>query len=199
MAVPRKMRTPIHPHRSCLFDVPDPRSDRDPFPRVHRHHHHGSAQEGPAKRLAAGLASAAARTAAAGRAGLYAAFRAGARGSGDAGILVVADFDPDRDRSHAGRLHRRGRRHGHHRCRHFRRYPVRAHGQARGRRADHRRRGARSRRRARHRSAGMVRRLCGAALGRRPDIRRLGRTDRLRRRGDLSRTTSSSPIRMAPW
>jgi regulator of RNase E activity RraA len=28
-----------------------PEADRDPVARVHRHHHHGSAQEGPAKRL----------------------------------------------------------------------------------------------------------------------------------------------------
>ena len=31
MPAPRKMRPPIHPYRSLLFDVPDPRSDRDPF------------------------------------------------------------------------------------------------------------------------------------------------------------------------
>ena len=36
-------------------------------------------------------------TAAAGRTGLYAALRARARRPGDAGILVVADFDPHRD------------------------------------------------------------------------------------------------------
>ena len=47
-------------------------------------------------------------------------------------ILVVTDFDPDRDRGHAGRLHRRGRCHGYYRCRHLRRYSLRAHGQARG-------------------------------------------------------------------
>ena len=51
--------------------------------------------------------------------------------------------------------------------------------------AGHRWRGARSRGRARHRLAGVVRRLCRAALGRRPDLRRLGRADRLRRRRGL--------------
>ncbi len=106
-----------------------------------------------------GSRAAAAGTAPAGRAGLHAAFRAGAGGSGDAGILVVADLDPHRDRGHAGRLHRRGRRHGRHRRRHLRRHSVRAHGQARRGGAGHRRRGARSRRRARHRPAGVVRRL----------------------------------------
>ena len=58
-------------------------------------------------------------------------------------VLVVADFDARRDRSDAGRLHRRGRRHGRHRRRHLWRYSLRAHGQARRDRADHRRRRAR--------------------------------------------------------
>src|ERR1700761_5998839 len=89
--VPRKMRPLYHPHRSCLLDVPNPRSDRDTFPRIHRHHHHGSSEKGPAKCLDTRLASVAPRTEAAGRAGLYPAFRAGAGGSGDAGIMVIAD------------------------------------------------------------------------------------------------------------
>ena len=186
MPAPRKMRPPDQsPTGVALSMSLTPEAIKTLSARLHRHHHHGSAQEGPAKRLDAGLASAAAGTDAAGRAGLYAALRAGARGSGDAGILVVADLDPDRDRSHAGRLHRRGRRHGRHRRRHFRRHSVRPHGQARGRGAGHRRRRARSRRRARHRPAGVVRRLRGAALGRRTDLRRLGRADRLRRRRDF--------------
>src|SRR6202042_380574 len=81
--MPSKMRPPSLT-RSSVFDVPVSRSDQDPFGGLHRHHHHGPAQKGPAKRLDAGLASAAAGTEAAGRAGLYAAFRAGAGGSGDA-------------------------------------------------------------------------------------------------------------------
>src|SRR5258705_6531417 len=79
MRLPSKMRASrLIPQRSCFFDVPDPRSDQDPFARLHRHHHDGSPQEGPAQCLAAGLASAAAWTEAAGRAGLYIALRAGA-------------------------------------------------------------------------------------------------------------------------
>src|ERR1700724_4815153 len=98
MRVPRKMRRPDQSvKRSSVLDVPDPRSDQNPFPRVHRHHHHGSPQKGPEKCLDTGLASAAARTAAARRARFYAAFRAGAGGSGHAGIMVVADPDPDRE------------------------------------------------------------------------------------------------------
>ena len=200
MAAPRKMRHLSSIPSGAAFPMSlTPEAIATLSARVHRHHHHGSAQEGPAKRLDARHQAAAAGTAAAGRAGLYAALRAGARGSGDAGILVVADLDPHRDRSHAGRLHRRGRRHGRHRRRHLRRHPLRAHGQARRRGTGHRRRGARSRGRARHRPAGVVRRLRRAALGRRADLRRLGRADRLRRGRDLSRTTSSSPTRTAPW
>src|SRR6266568_6577290 len=99
---PRKMPPvrSIH-NRSYLFDVPDPRSDQDPFACVDRHHHDGPAQEGAAECLVAGDASAAAGTEAAGRTGLYLAFRARAGGSGHAGIMVIAHFDPDRDRSHA--------------------------------------------------------------------------------------------------
>ena len=97
---------------ACIPDVPVPRSRRNPVRRVHRHHHHRAAQEGPAKRLDARHQAAAARSAPAGRTGLYAALRARARGSRNAGILVVADLDPHRDRSDAERLHCRGRRHG---------------------------------------------------------------------------------------
>ena len=59
---------------------------------------------------------------------LHAALRAGARGPGDAGILVLAELDARRDRGDAGRLHRRRRRHGRDRCRHLRRHPLRPHG-----------------------------------------------------------------------
>ena len=72
--------------------------------------------------------------------GLHPALRPGARGPGDAGKLGLADLDPRRDRGDAGRLHRRGGRHGRDRCRHLRRHPLRPHGQARRRRAGHRRR-----------------------------------------------------------
>ena len=130
--------------------------------------------------------------AAPGRAGLHAALRAGARGSRHAGILVVADLDPRRDRGDAGGLHRRRRRHGRHRRRHLRRHPLRAHGQARRRGADHRRRGARRRRRARHRPAGLVPGRRRAALGRRPDLRRLAASRSAAAASRCSRTTSSS-------
>src|SRR5437763_32605 len=74
--------------------VPDDRSHRDPFACLHRDHHHRSPEEGAAKRLAARFAPAATGTAAAGGPSFHTAFRAGARGSGHPGILVVADFDP---------------------------------------------------------------------------------------------------------
>src|SRR6266403_159461 len=55
MPVPRKMRNAQSiSNLSYFFDVPNPRSDQDPFARVHRHHHDGSPQEGPAKCLVAG-------------------------------------------------------------------------------------------------------------------------------------------------
>ncbi len=133
MAVPRKMRPPINPLPGALFfDVPDPRSDCDPLQGVHRHHHHGSPEKGPAQRLAARLPSAAAGTAAAGRAGLHLAFRAAredlatpeswsspisTRTAIEAmpeGCIAVVDAMGVTD---AGI---------------FRRHPVRAHGQAQG-------------------------------------------------------------------
>src|SRR5215207_7531122 len=79
-ALPRKMRPPIHPPGACFPDVPDPRSDRDAVARDHRHHHHGPAEKGPAKRLDAGCAPAAAGSAASGRVGVHAPLRAGPRG-----------------------------------------------------------------------------------------------------------------------
>src|SRR3954462_4309001 len=83
--------------RSLHSDVPVPRSPPTPVRRVHRPHHHRAAQEGPAKRLDARHKAAAARTAAAGRTGLYTALRARARRSRNTRILVLADFDPHRD------------------------------------------------------------------------------------------------------
>jgi len=89
---PARCAPPINLYRSCLFDVPDPeaiktlsRVSTPPSPR--------SSSKRACERLDAGLATAAAGTTAAGRAGIYAAFRARAGGSGDAGIMVVADFD----------------------------------------------------------------------------------------------------------
>src|SRR5215470_8631053 len=63
---------------ACFLDAPDPRRDQDPFPRDHRHHHHGPPEEGAAERLDARGAPAETGAAAAGRACLHAAFRAGA-------------------------------------------------------------------------------------------------------------------------
>ena len=85
---------------------------RQAAPRHHRDHHHHAAQEGHPALLDGRADAARAFRPAADRAGLHAALRAGARGSGDAGELGQADLDPRRDRGHAGRLHRGRRRHG---------------------------------------------------------------------------------------
>ena len=53
------MRPPIPPTGARFSRCPCPRSHRDPVARLHRHHHHGSAQEGPAERLDARHQSAA--------------------------------------------------------------------------------------------------------------------------------------------
>src|ERR1700761_6267274 len=89
---PARCAPPIHPTGARFFDVFDPRGDQNPVARHHRHHHHGPAQEGPAEHLDAGRTSAETGHAAAGWPGLHAALRAGARGSGDAGILVLTDL-----------------------------------------------------------------------------------------------------------
>src|SRR5215475_6845892 len=90
----RKMRLPTKsiPPGARFFDVANARSHQDPVACVDRHHHHGPAQEGTAKRLDARLAAAEARIAAAGRSRLHPALRAGARRPGDARILVVANL-----------------------------------------------------------------------------------------------------------
>src|SRR5260370_7395274 len=87
-ACPARCARLIIRNRSYVFDVPDPRSDQDPFARVHRHHHDGSAQEGPAECLAARIAPAAAGTEAAGRTGLFLASPALAPRSGPARPMV---------------------------------------------------------------------------------------------------------------
>ena len=124
--------------------------------------------------------------AAADRPRLHAALRAGARRPGHARVVGLADLHPRGDRGDARRLHCGGRRDGHHRRRHLRRHPVRAHAPARRRRAGHRRRGARRRRRARHRAAGVVPGHGRAAVGGRAHLRRLAGADRLRRRRGVS-------------
>ena len=101
------------------------------------------------------------------RAGLYAALRAGAGGSRDAGKLGPSDIDPRRDRGNAGGRHRGCRRHGRAQCRHLWRYSLRADEEAQCRRACHRWRPARPRRRFDQRAAGLVRRHGGAGLGQR--------------------------------
>ena len=109
----------------------DPRQShrRRPARHLHRDHHHGSPEEGHPPLLDAGPdAAVQRRRQAPRRPRLHPALRAGARGSGDARIVVVAALHPRRDRGHAGGLHRRRRRHGRHRCRHLRRHPDRAHG-----------------------------------------------------------------------
>ena len=143
-----------------------------------------------------GHEAAARRAAAPGRARLHAALRAGAGGSGDAGILVLAEIHPRRDRGDAGGLHRRGGRDGRHRRRHLRRHTVRADEASRRGRAGDRRRGARRGRRAGHRAAGVVPGRRGAALGRRADLRQLAGADRLRRRrGVAGRRRGGGPGR----
>ena len=93
---------------------------------------------------------------------------------------------------------RRGRCDGRHRCRHLRRHPLRAHGQARRGGAGHRRRGARRRRACSApacRSGADGRR--GAALGRRPDLRRLAGARSPAAASRSSPTTSSSSMTTA--
>src|SRR3569833_1023382 len=89
---PRKMRAffPAHPELVC-FHVAVPRSPQDPRRHHHCHLFFGPAEEGPAQHLDARRASAASGSAAPGGTGLHAALRAGAGGSGDAGVMVVAD------------------------------------------------------------------------------------------------------------
>ncbi len=124
---------------------------------------------------------------AAGRAGLHAPLRAGARGSRHARKLGQADLDPRRDRGDAGRLHRGRRRHGRHHRRHLRRHPGDADGAARRHRARHRRRDPRQGRLPCDRPADLLPGHGGAGLGQRAHLRRLERADRLWRLRDLSR------------
>ena len=169
---------------ACLtitFEDSHDHRDRQAAQHHHRHHHHDAAEEGHPPCLDGRRHAVRLFRQARGRPGLHAALRAGARGSGDAGELVEPDLDPLGDRGHAGRLRRHRRRHGQHRRRHLRRHSVHAHGQARRRRPDHRRRDARQARRHQDRPAGLVPGRGGAGLGQPADLRRLERAGRLRR------------------
>jgi hypothetical protein len=169
----REIYVRLHPHRR-------------PAEHHHRHPHHGAAEEGHPAVLDEGAENAARGAGAHRRARLHAALRADARGSGDAGLMVLAAFHARSHRGDAGGLHRGDRCDGRDGSGRVRRHPGPAHGGAECRRPGHRRRAARRGGRAGDGLAGLVRGGGGAGIRRRAHLRRLAGTHRLRRLRDLS-------------